>query len=141
MRTDDAPCPTLEDERYCIMKSCAVVDEHMDCKMSEWSPWTACDVECGTGMWHFVLGSYYMIRILQFSERSCSPGQFVTSLTQGWGKVGAKSWARLGQGWGKVWAKLPSPVNQPTNQIVKLVLRIKFKEVFHFSPQYHGLKQ
>ena len=71
-RTDDAPCPTLEDERYCIMKSCAVVDEHKDCKMSEWSPWTACDVECGTGMWHFVLGSYDMIRILQFSERSCT---------------------------------------------------------------------
>ena len=24
---------------------------------------------------------------------------------QGWGKVGARSWARSGQGWGKVWAR------------------------------------
>ena len=31
--------------------------------------------------------------------------QFDTSPTQGWGKVGARSWARSGQGWGKVWTK------------------------------------
>ncbi|XP_063687901.1 uncharacterized protein LOC134821158 [Bolinopsis microptera] len=49
-RTDDAPCPTLEDERYCNKKSCAIIDEHKKCKMSQWSPWTACDVECGTGI-------------------------------------------------------------------------------------------
>ena len=31
--------------------------------------------------------------------------QFDTSPTQGWGKVGARSWARSGQGWGKVGAR------------------------------------
>ena len=31
--------------------------------------------------------------------------QFDTSPTQGWGKVGARSWAGSGQGWGKIWTK------------------------------------
>ena len=31
--------------------------------------------------------------------------QFDTLPTQGWGKVGARSWVRSGQGWGKVEAR------------------------------------
>lgn len=49
-RTEDTPCPILKDEKYCLRQSCAVIDEHKKCKMSNWSPWSFCDELCGVGI-------------------------------------------------------------------------------------------
>ena len=43
--------------------------------------------------------------------------QLDTSPTQGWGKVGARSWARSGQGWGKVLGKVGARSRQGRGKV------------------------